>query len=97
MPQSKLCSKIITIRIVKSIMWLQLILDKRRDPPVNAAEVASQPRPCWVAYVADARVTSLPDRTSWQPRYKAGADGTESHDSRESALSAGAGTVQVPS
>jgi hypothetical protein len=90
MDHSKVGSKINASQVAKWIIWLYLILGKRPGPPVNAAEVASQARPCWVAYAAGARVTSLPDRTPWEPRYKAGTGGGEDLDFRQSALSAGA-------
>jgi len=93
---SKLCSKIIAVPAARLLIGSFLFLSRRPDPPVMAAEVASQPRPCWVAYPADARVVSLPDRTPWQPRYKAGRDGAESLDSRRSALSGRTKVSQLP-
>ena len=93
---SKFFSKIIVVPAAKLLIGAFLVLGKRPDPPVIAAEVASQPRPCWVAYPADARVVSLPDRTPWQPRYKAGRDGAESLDSRRPALSGRAKVSQCP-
>lgn len=85
MSYSTLVSKINTNRIATWIIWLHLILGKRSDPPVHAAEAANQPRPCWVAYAAGERVTPLPDRTPWEPRYKAETDGTEKFDYPQSA------------
>jgi hypothetical protein len=92
---SKLSSKIIAVPLAKLLIGTSLFLGKRPDPPVMAAEVASQPRPCWLAYSADARVASLPDRAPWQPRYKAGEGGAESLDSRRPALSGRAKVIQV--
>lgn len=93
---SKLCSKIIVVPAAKLLIGSVLFLGKRPGPPVMAAEVASQPRPCWVAYPSDARVVSLPDRTPWQPRYKAGRGGAESLDSRRPALSGRTKVSQLP-
>lgn len=69
------------------LMLLKCLLLGFRRTPVTAAEMASRPRPCWLAYPASERVVPLPDRTPWHPRQKAGRDGTESLDSRQSALS----------
>jgi hypothetical protein len=96
MSRSNVRSKPVVSRIANSILWLSLMLGKRSARPVNAADVASQPRPSWVAYASGARVTSLPVRTSWEPRYKAGTDETESLDYRESALPAGARRFRCP-
>lgn len=96
MSRSNVGSSPIVGRMANSIMWLSLMLGKRSARPANPADVASQPRPSWVAYASGARVTSLPVRTSWEPRYKAGTDETESLDYRESALPVGARAIQVP-
>jgi hypothetical protein len=85
MSTSSIVSKIIARGVAMWIIWLHLILGRRSDPPVHAVDVANQPRPCWVAYAAGERVTPLPDRTPWAPRYKAETDGTEKFDYPQSA------------
>jgi hypothetical protein len=83
--RSLFSSKIIRVTLAKLLIGGFLSLGKRPLPPAIAAEVASQPRPCWPAYLADARVASLPDRTPWQPRRKAGRNRAEGLDSRHPA------------
>jgi hypothetical protein len=83
--KSLLSSKIIRVGLAKLLIAGFLSLGKRTVPLAITAEVASQPRPCWPAYLADARVTSLPDRTPWQPRWKAGRNRAEGLDSKHPA------------
>lgn len=84
----------VRLAFIKLMLLIRLFFGFRRTPPVTAAERASHPRPCWLAYLADERVVSLPDRTPWQPHWKAGEDGPESLGSRRSALSVAQVTCQ---
>ena len=85
MRYSNVRSRVIEKLMTTSIVWLFLMLGQRPARQVNPADLASQPRPSYVAYASGAHVTFLPERTPWEPRYK---DETEGIDYRESALSA---------
>jgi len=85
MQYSNVRSMVIENLMTTSIMWLFLMLGKRPARQVNPADLASRPRPSYVAYASGAHVTFLPERTPWEPRYKGEAEGI---DYLESALSA---------
>lgn len=87
--KSHLCSRSIAVALAKLLIVMLLFAGKRPATPAIAAEPASQPRPCWLSYPAGARVVSLPDRTPWQPRRKAGRDRADGHRSRHTALPPG--------
>jgi hypothetical protein len=78
----------VRLAFIKLMLLIRLFFGFRQTPPVTAAERASLPMPCWLSYPTDEGVVvPLPDRTPWQPRWKAGEDGPESLGSRRSALS----------
>jgi hypothetical protein len=77
----------VRLALIKLMLLVRLLFGFRQTPPVTAAERASLPRPCWLAYTAGERVVSLPDRNPWQPRWKDGEDGPEGFGSRRPALS----------
>lgn len=93
--ESYLSSKILAVTLAKLLIGGVLSLGKSPAPPAIAAEVASRPRPCWLAYPADARVVSIPDRTPWQPRRKAGGNRAEDLGSRHAALFGRGQVIQV--